>query len=67
MQSQEKNLSTPFLSLIIPAHNEETRLPETLKQVMAFCARQPYDSEVIVVENGSQDKTFQIAQDFACR
>ncbi len=32
---------------------------------MEFCARQAYDSEVIVVENGSQDKTFQIAQDFA--
>jgi dolichyl-phosphate beta-glucosyltransferase len=58
-------LSTPFLSLIIPAHNEERRLPDTLKQVMEFCARQVYDSEVIVVENGSQDKTFQIAQDFA--
>jgi dolichyl-phosphate beta-glucosyltransferase len=59
-----KNLPTPYLSLIIPAHNEELRLPDTLKQVMAFCARQPYASEVLVVENGSQDRTFQIAQEF---
>jgi len=58
-------LPTPFLSLIIPAYNEETRLPETLRQVFEFAAKQPYTMEVLVVENGSQDKTLQIAQDFA--
>jgi dolichyl-phosphate beta-glucosyltransferase len=41
------------------------RLPGTLKQVIAFCTSQTYSSDVFVVENGSQDKTFQIAQDFA--
>lgn len=54
----------PFLSLIIPAHNEETRLPETLRQVFTFIAAQPYSTEVVVIENGSQDKTYQIAMDF---
>ena len=58
-------MSTPFLSLIIPAHNEAARLPETLDQVLEFASRQPYTMEVIVVENGSQDATFQIAQEFA--
>jgi dolichyl-phosphate beta-glucosyltransferase len=58
-------LPAPFLSLIIPAHNEETRLPETLKQVFEFTRRQLYPIEVILVENGSSDKTFQIAQSFA--
>jgi glycosyltransferase involved in cell wall biosynthesis len=58
-------LSPPFLSLIIPAHNEETRLPDTLKQVIAFCGRQPYAIEVLIIENGSQDNTLQIATDFA--
>jgi dolichyl-phosphate beta-glucosyltransferase len=61
------NLSGPFLSLIIPAHNEETRLPETLKQVFEFVSRQSYPVEVLVVENGSNDQTFQIAQSFAER
>src|SRR5438034_1078561 len=46
-----------FLSIIIPAHNEEHRLPPTLKTVDAFLERQPYASEIIVVENGSQDLT----------
>jgi dolichyl-phosphate beta-glucosyltransferase len=58
-------LPAPFLSLIIPAHNEETRLPDTLKQVMMFCEKQPYAIEVLIVENGSQDHTLQIAQDYA--
>jgi dolichyl-phosphate beta-glucosyltransferase len=57
-------LST-FLSIIIPAHNEENRLPDTLEQVIHFLDGQSFTSEVIVVENGSDDKTFEIAQGFA--
>jgi len=55
----------PFLSLIFPAHNEETRLPDTLKQVCEFMAGQSYSMEVLVVENGSSDRTYSIAQEFA--
>jgi glycosyltransferase involved in cell wall biosynthesis len=55
----------PFLSIIIPAHNEENRLPITLEQVFAFLAKQSYAAEVIVVENGSYDRTYEIAQGFA--
>ena len=54
----------PFLSIIIPAHNEENRLPDTLEQVFDFLKKQSFTSEVIVVENGSTDKTFEIAQGF---
>jgi dolichyl-phosphate beta-glucosyltransferase len=57
-------LKIPFLSLIFPAYNEEQRLPETLKQVFDFSKKQSYTVEVIVVENGSTDRTFQIAQEF---
>jgi dolichyl-phosphate beta-glucosyltransferase len=57
----------PFLSLVIPAHNEENRLPGTLEQVFAFLDKQDYDAEVIVVENGSSDRTLAIARDFASR
>ena len=45
------------LSLIIPAHNEEHRLPPTLKAIDAYLDHQPYASEIVVVENGSQDLT----------
>jgi len=60
-------LTSPFLSLIIPAHNEETRLPGTLSRVLKFAEKQAYTSEILVVENGSLDRTLQIARDYAER
>jgi dolichyl-phosphate beta-glucosyltransferase len=58
-------LNPPHLSIIIPAHNEENRLPRTLEQVFAFLATQSYLAEVLIVENGSSDRTLAIAQSFA--
>ncbi|HJR80286.1 MAG TPA: dolichyl-phosphate beta-glucosyltransferase [Anaerolineales bacterium] len=55
----------PFLSIIIPAYNEESRLPDTLEQVFHFLGKQSFESDVIVVENGSTDRTFDVAQKFA--
>ncbi len=60
-------MSDPFLSLVIPAYNEERRLPKTLEQVSRFLAAQSYSAEVLVVENGSQDRTLEIAQAFAAQ
>jgi len=57
-------LST-FLSIVIPAHNEESRLPGTLEQVFYFIEKQSFPSEVIVVENGSTDRTYEIAHELA--
>jgi glycosyltransferase involved in cell wall biosynthesis len=54
-----------FLSLIIPARDEEKRLPPTLAAVNAYLEKQPYASEIVVVENGSQDLTAVIAEAFA--
>lgn len=64
---QGERLKKPFLSLIIPAHNEEARLPGTLAQIHEFVEKQSYESEILVVENGSTDHTYQIAQDFTER
>jgi glycosyltransferase involved in cell wall biosynthesis len=58
-------LSLPLLSIIIPAHNEENRLPRSLEQVFAFLKQQSYEAEVLVVENGSSDRTLEIARGFA--
>jgi glycosyltransferase involved in cell wall biosynthesis len=57
-------VTKPHLSIIIPAYNEENRLPGTLEQVFDFLQTQAYSSEVIVVENGSRDRTYEIASAF---
>ncbi|MBI3251661.1 MAG: glycosyltransferase family 2 protein [Candidatus Andersenbacteria bacterium] len=51
-----------FLSIIIPAYNEEKRLPNTLASVVAFLKSKPYASEIIVVDDGSKDHTAQVVR-----
>lgn len=56
---------TPFLSIVIPALNEEHRLPPTLAKIDAFLKTQDYSAEVIVVDNGSNDRTKEVVLKFA--
>jgi dolichyl-phosphate beta-glucosyltransferase len=58
-------LSQPFLSIIIPAHNEEKRLPPSLAKIDQFLQTQPYTADVWVVENGSSDRTLDISREIA--
>jgi len=46
-----------FLSVVIPAYNEERRLPETLKKIREYLSLQDYGWEVIIVNDGSKDDT----------
>lgn len=55
----------PYLSIIIPALNEEHRLPRSFEQIDAFLATQEYTAEVVVVDNGSTDNTAQFVRDYA--
>jgi dolichyl-phosphate beta-glucosyltransferase len=45
------------LSVVIPAYNEERRLPPTLEAVHSFFARRGDEFEIIVVDDGSSDRT----------
>jgi len=49
-----------FLSVVIPAYNEEKRLPKTLKKVRDYLDHPKYTYEVYVVDDGSKDKTLKI-------
>ena len=55
-------MKTPYLSIVIPAYNEESRLGETLEKIAAYLARQDYGYEVIVVSDGSTDRTVAVAR-----
>lgn len=58
-------MTAPLLSIIIPAYNEEKRLPGTLDTIKAFLDQQNFSAEVLVVENGSNDRTLAMAREFA--
>lgn len=51
-----------LLSIVIPAYNEEARLLLTLEETVAYLKDQPFDYEIIVVSDGSFDKTAEIVQ-----
>jgi glycosyltransferase involved in cell wall biosynthesis len=51
----------PYLSVVVPAYNEERRLPGTLAAITAYLAAQPFPSELIVVDDGSTDATVAVA------
>ncbi len=63
MTSENRKCKTPFLSVVIPAYNEEERLPETIRLVEDFLSRQKYTWELIVVDDGSKDRTCQVAEE----
>ena len=50
----------PFLSVVIPAFNEEPRISNTLSQVVEYLTAQDYGWEVVVADDGSQDQTAQL-------
>jgi len=52
-------------SIVIPAYNEGQRLAPTLKEVLAYVRQQGWDTEVIVVNDGSRDNTSEIVREFA--
>lgn len=49
--------SNPYLSVIIPAYNEEARLAPTLDRLLEWGEAQAFDVEFIVVDDGSSDDT----------
>lgn len=55
----------PRLSIILPAHNEQDRLPDSLTRILGFLAAQSLEAEILVVENGSTDRTAEVAETFA--
>ncbi|MBV9670537.1 MAG: glycosyltransferase family 2 protein [Acidobacteriales bacterium] len=52
-------------TIVIPAYNEGQRLGPTLDKILSFVAKMQWDTEVIVVNDGSKDNTVEIVQAYA--
>ena len=50
-----------YLSIVIPAYNEEKRIGDTLDRIYNFLKTKKYDFEVMVIDDGSTDKTVDMA------
>lgn len=50
-------VNEPYLSVVVPAFNEERRIGHTLEKLLAYLTQQPYHTEVLVVDDGSRDGT----------
>ena len=57
--------ATPYLSVVIPAYNEEIRISRTIRQVIAYLSGQDYEWEIIVADDGSADATARLVVEAA--
>ena len=63
----EENKGNPYLSVVIPAYNEERRITTTLLSLYEYLSRQPFTCEIIVALDGPDDGTQQMVQEFASK
>ncbi|MCC7236735.1 MAG: glycosyltransferase family 2 protein [Bryobacterales bacterium] len=58
----------PALSIVIPAYNEQARLPETLARVLSYLDKASWSgAEVLVVDDGSRDGTAALVEEWGSR
>ena len=58
-------MAKPFLSVIVPAYNEERRIGPTLEKLVGYLTSRPFQWEVLVVDNGSDDATATVVESWA--
>jgi len=54
-----------YLSIVIPAYNEEDRIGTSLTKIYNFLKKRNYDFEIIVVDDGSKDKTLNLLSEYS--
>ncbi len=59
------DINEVYLSIVIPAYNEEKRLPASLEKIISYLKAQDFRSEIVLVDDGSADKTVDLANQLA--
>ncbi|MBI4055131.1 MAG: glycosyltransferase family 2 protein [Elusimicrobia bacterium] len=57
-------MSSPELSVIVPVHNEERRLPRNLPRILGHLEKHHPSFELLLCEDGSTDRTVEVARTF---
>lgn len=57
-------MNKPYLSIVIPAYNEASRIGKTLEEVQEYTASKPFATEIILVDDGSVDGTPELFRAF---
>jgi glycosyltransferase involved in cell wall biosynthesis len=52
--------SSPKVSIVVPAFNEAVRIGESVRKIQAFLGRLPFNTEVLIIDDGSADETSSI-------
>jgi dolichyl-phosphate beta-glucosyltransferase len=60
-------MNTPELSIIVPAYNEEALIANTLDGLRSYMNTRPEGFEIVVVDDGSRDRTVACVQDWQRR
>ena len=60
-------MSDPYLSIVIPAYNEALRVEKTLEEVRKYAASKPFETELVLVDDGSSDRTLDLFREFQSR
>jgi dolichyl-phosphate beta-glucosyltransferase len=63
--STPPHVATCYLSIVIPAYNEEGRLPATLDRIDQYLSRRDLSYELLIVDDGSRDATRDVVRRFA--
>lgn len=58
-------MTRPDLSLVVPAYNEQDRLPASLAAIREYLSSRGLDAEVMVIDDGSHDGTAEVVAGFA--
>lgn len=58
-------MSNPFISIVIPTYNEESRIVDTLNAVVNHLCKKVYDWEIVIADDGSKDNTTRLVEEVA--
>lgn len=67
MNILQNGVTSPHLSIVIPAYNEEARISDTLLAISDYLSTKDYSYELLVVDDGSTDDTANLCSKFSAR